>query len=178
MQAGSQHSTNHAGQHPPHHHAAPPAHPGPPERWLPRLLRLLDEQLACAEQLDSLSQQQGELVGVGDASGVLGVLMQRQPLVDRLVQLSQESRPLVERMGELLAALKVEDRQAVMSRVARADELIESVNTRDRMDHAALEHLRKQVGDELASLGKGRDAVAAYGQSGTGPGPAFQDRQG
>jgi hypothetical protein len=151
---------------------------GEPGKWLPRLLRLLDGQVELAGALDRLSQRQTDLLGSGDVAGVLVILGERQPIVDRLVATAAELEPFIRRMGELLPGLAAPERAEVVSRVARIDELLGAVGARDEADGAALAAQRQRVGQELAELSKGGTALRAYGGEAGPVGPAFQDHQG
>lgn len=150
---------------------------GPPERWLPRLLRLLDRQLALCAGLDSMSERQSELVATGDGPAVLEVLVARQPLVDELVSVAGELEPFVRTMGALIPALAAGDRAEVIGRIGRIDEHLSTISARDEADGESLRVQRERAGRELAELSRGRSALSAYGDV-PPQGPAFQDRQG
>lgn len=148
-----------------------------PHRWLPRLGRLLDEQLALAGTLDEMSREQTQTLAAGDAEGVLEIVCERDGIVQRMADLAVEVEPFVRRMGSLASQMHPEDRTALRARLDRLDEMLGAIEERDAADRAVLESRREALGRDLATLAKGRHAHGAYGGDG-GVAPLFQDRQG
>lgn len=150
--------------------------------WLPMLGRLLDEQCELCAGLEALSARQSQAVRDGDTDALLGVLGQRQPLVDRVSQINATLEPFRAQRETLLGRLSPVHRDGVVQKVGKIAALVESVRARDDADRAALERQRTQVADELAGLTRGRGAAAAYAgyQTAMGGGHAarFQDRKG
>ncbi len=153
-----------------------------PSRWAPRLDRLLDEMQALYVELDGLSAQQGALIDAADTDALLGVLGERQRVVAQLEGAGERFDPFRRRWEELMSALDAARREAFAVRVKRLMETIGRISERDDRDRKALEQQRMAVTDEMASLSRGRSAMAAYGGGRAAPGgaqgPMYQDRQG
>lgn len=162
-------------------HAGQPVSPhDDPHRWAPRLGRLLDEQLALATTLDRMSQTQTQTLAAGDVEGLLEIVAQREPIVERMADLAVEIEPFVRQMGSLATQMHPEDRAALRGRLDQLDQLLVSVEERDAADQVTLAERRDELARDLATLAKGRRAAGSYATGeGDGPdGPMFQDRQG
>ena len=147
-----------------------------PALWLPRLTRVIDDQLVLAQRLDEMSRRQHALALEGDVPAILSVLADREPVVAQMTALALQFEPFAGRLGMLSARLEPADREALIERITRLDALVAGINERDEADRRTLERRRIEIGAELVGLGKGREAVSAYGTSRT-PGAMFQDRQ-
>jgi hypothetical protein len=152
--------------------------PGPDhERWLPRLLRLVDEQTDLVMSLDRLSQLQSRAVAEGDPSGALEILAQRDPLVERMIEISRQLQPYVSESSGSPApvrSLPPEPRGALQRRLSRLSEQLAAIAQRDHADKGALESMRAKVATELAGVATGRGVASAYQASGGSP--QMQDR--
>lgn len=158
-----------------------------PSRWLARLTGMLDEQCALCVQLETLSRRQSGAVAGGNTDALLGVLGERQRIVDRVSQINGLLEPFRRQKDALLGRLNAAQRDGVVQRVGKIAALVESVRARDDADRVTLEKQRAGVGEELTALARGRGAVAAYG-AGAGVGGAggatgtyraqYQDRKG
>ncbi|MFI4856053.1 MAG: flagellar export chaperone FlgN [Phycisphaerales bacterium JB065] len=158
--------------------AAPSPHEQPGV-WAPRLARVLDEQCRLYEQLDELSQHQSVCVESGETELLLDVLAQRQGVVEQVTEVNGLLEPFVSRWDSLAGALDDSQRDALRTKLARLDELVERISKRDEEDRQKLEAQKGQVAKELGSAVRQKNAAAAYGRSGgVQPGPRFQDRQG
>ena len=148
--------------------------------WFPMLQRLLNEQAELCAGLEALSARQSQSVRDGDTDALLGVLGQRQPLVDRVTRINAMLEPFRAQREALLPRLAPPQRDGVVQKIGRIAALVESVRARDDADRAALERQRTRVADELAGLARGRGAAAAYaGCSGAAGNTArYQDRKG
>lgn len=151
-----------------------------PGVWLPRLTRLLDEQCAMCERLESLSDKQSRAVAGGDTDALLRILGEREAVVDRVTRINRALEPFRSSRDKVLARLLPAQRDSVLQRVGRIAALVESVRARDDQDRAVLEKQRTAVAHELAALSRGQGAAAAYAGAGAGTysGPKFQDRRG
>ncbi|MGD9689427.1 MAG: hypothetical protein AB7K52_07540 [Phycisphaerales bacterium] len=152
-----------------------PAHVG----WLPAITRALDEQIQLAESLREHSRRQAEFVAAKDFESVAGVLDDRQPIVDRLQELSVALAPLAGGMGEIWPALTPAQRDLLTSRVDQLSRLLDDVGAQDDLDRSGLETHRRALGDELAGVDRGRSALGAYTDASVpADEPRFQDREG
>src|SRR5947208_435289 len=66
---------------------------GDPAGWAPRLVRLLEKSCEVCRGLDALSAGQAGVVRSGDTDALMGILSQRQALIDELGGLNGEVEP-------------------------------------------------------------------------------------
>lgn len=147
-------------------------------RWLPRLTRLLDEQMELCRGLESLSEAQSNAVSDGDAEALLRVLGERQTIIDRVGEINMELETFRSRRERVLARLSVAERAEVEGRIESIAKAVGSVCERDERDRRELQSQRDEVSKQLGGIGKSRGAVAAYG-AGVSAGVSrarFQDR--
>lgn len=150
-----------------------------PSVWAPRLARVLDEQCRLYEQLDELSQHQSVCVESGETELLLDVLAQRQGVVEQVTEVNGLLEPFVSRWETLSEALDDAQRDALRSKLARLDDLVDRITKRDESDRIKLEQQKGQVAQELGSAVRQRNAAAAYGRgTPANQGPRYQDRQG
>lgn len=145
--------------------------------WRERFEVLVERQCALYGALDALSQRQTELVEAGDAEGVLAVLRSRQEILDELSVVAERQRPLRDRWASSLALIEMPVRERIAARVHAMERLAAEINERDERDRERLEEQRDSIANELASVGKTRRAVSAYGEA-PSYGARFQDREG
>jgi len=150
-----------------------------PTRWMPRLERLLEEQASLCASLNDLGRRQGEHIRADEMETLLGVLAERQRVIERFTEVSQELEPFRARWEELMAAAPPQRREAFRKRVDELSAAIQEVAARDEQDREALAARRQTLASELSGVQQGRGAVAAYGRSDARPaGPRYQDREG
>ena len=146
--------------------------------WPVRFETLVERQFALYGALDALSQRQTELVDAGDADGVLGILRQRQAIVEEIVEITEHAREFRERLASD-EGLAHATRERLARRVGAIERLADEINERDERDKRSLAASRERVASELAEVGRNRRAVSAYGAGEAGAGgPRFQDREG
>jgi len=148
-----------------------------PQRLAARLGTILDEHESLYERLDALSERQSGLIDEDRTDELLGVLAERQRVVDRLLVVAEDLKPFQPRWDALLNQLDSERRETLRAKVHSIQEAARRVNERDDRDRARLAAQRKNLSDEIAGVGRSRGAINAYGgvQS---PTPRYQDRQG
>ena len=144
-------------------------------RWYPRLLRLLDEQLALAGRLESLATRQREHVLRGELADVIDVLARREPIVSDLTAHAEEIEPFVRDARNPASALDATQRHEVQERLTGIEERLEAVNRLDAHDERALVAMKDALAAEIASLRVSRAAVGAYASGGDST-PMMQDR--
>ncbi len=145
--------------------------------WIARFERLLTQQIELCNELTRLAQSQRDCIGRNDPDALLGVLGQRQGLIDRLRSTAEEARPLREKWsaGPGLADESVIAR--VRGTIVELTGLMRSIAERDAEDRRRMESSRDDLAGRLAGVAKSRGAISAYGGSARG-GPRFQDREG
>ncbi|MBX3351944.1 MAG: flagellar export chaperone FlgN [Phycisphaeraceae bacterium] len=159
---------------PPGNQRSPHADPG---RLASRLAALLGEHERLYIALNDLSERQSALIDEDDTDVLLGVLAERQRIVDRLLDAGEELRPLQGQWDGILGGVDHDTRERLREQVASIQDIAARVNERDDRDRTRLAARRKSLSEEIAGVNKSRGAVNAYGQQG-GAGPRYQDRQG
>lgn len=141
-----------------------------------RLGRVLDQQTELYQRLDALAQQQSTHIENGEAEQLIGVLAQRQIVIDEIARLNEELRPVQESWSASSANLSESDREQIRRRTEALGELIHSIGKRDEADRARLERHRDAVRGELRNSNQAKSAAAAY-MGPQGPAvPRYQDR--
>lgn len=146
-------------------------HPTPHEE----LIALVREQEALYERLVALSEAQRGAIEAGRSDELLGVLGQRQQLVDAIVEVSTRLEPFRERFEELVSGLPEAYRSEVNERVERLGSLMRSIAERDEADRALLKKHRDELSGSVEGVRRSAGAVKAYGASGRGASPMFRD---
>ncbi len=149
-----------------------------PSVWMPRLTRILDEQVAQYTRLAELSKAQSALVREGDADDLLRLLAERQVIVERVNALNEDLAPFTRAWSELLPKLPQADRDSLRTRLDALDGLMVAIAQADDADRAALEQRRSSVSNEINGLGQQRGAVHAYGGDRAPYQPRYQDTKG
>ena len=142
----------------------PSPSPEPSDVWLPRLVRLLDDQIADAQRLSALSRAQGELAAAGEVEGVVELLEERAPLVEAMQRRGGEFEPFAKNMGEMLRAVAPRYRELLVEKIARIEAMVAIINQQDDIDRVALERTRDRLAQEIAGVGRGKSALSAYGR--------------
>ncbi|MCG3122727.1 MAG: hypothetical protein GIKADHBN_01128 [Phycisphaerales bacterium] len=149
----------------------------PPSLQAPAVVRLLVAQRELYEELDALSQKQGELISEHRTDELLELLGRRQVLLERVQAVTDTLAPVRARWPQFLATLDPAQRHGVGQVVDAITQLIESITRRDQADRDCMIAERERVAGELATLDRSRRATGAYGGPRAGGGPMFQDRE-
>ena len=141
---------------------------------------LLTRQRDLYRRLHDLAAAQGPTLDEQGASAMLGVLSQRQVLIDALARLNADIEPYRAQWQTFTASLSDDQRTAVRDRVGEIDGLLAGVLAHDEQAKQSLTSMQQGVGGELQRVASGARARSAYGQ---GPAaapsdPRFADRQG
>lgn len=127
-----------------------------------QLIALLTQQRDLYRSLDALSGKQQDIIAQGQAEQLLGVLSERQVIVDQLTQINQELAPLRSRMTEIADASPEEQRQTLRSLVDQVQDMLQSIIARDDEDRQKLEASKAKVGQELSRVNTAPAAINAY----------------
>jgi hypothetical protein len=130
-----------------------------------RVIALLREQRDLYRQLSMLADQQRGSITGNNPERLLGVLAERQRLVDRLSATGRELKPYQARWRELRESLS--DRQAheVDALVSEVNALLSEILRKDEADTALLSARKSETGRAIGTIQAGRQAGAAYGAS-------------
>jgi len=144
---------------------------------LERLESLVRRELAILGQVDALSQRQGSLVELEDSNPLFVLLAERQGLLEQVGDIAGEIAALREECSTT-PGISAARWGAVQRDCEAVADLAERISIRDRSDIATMEQIREGVVADVAALGKGRGATAAYGTKRTESEPKYQDRHG
>ena len=149
--------------------------------WGTRVVELLGTQRDLYVQLDRLSQAQAGLVSAEDADGLLGVLGEREQVMERVLEVNATLEPFRRRWGDVVEQLDEPARASVNAIVAELETLTRSIAERDEADRRAMEARRAEIAGELGVVNRKQAAMRAYGSAsgpGASAGPRYEDRQG
>jgi hypothetical protein len=141
-----------------------PQQPG--DDWLPAVIRLLDEQRGHFRELDALSRRQSQCVGTGETERLLGVLAEKQRVVERVVEVNAALQTYMPDWTAKVAALPERSRVLLRSHTDELESLASQVRTRDEADRLTLEAQSRVISQELATTAKASGAARAYGLGG------------
>ena len=147
--------------------------------WLPRLLRLLDDQIADAHRLRACSLAQAPLAAAGDVDGVSAVLDERELVIDVMAVRSEDLAPFVRELGTLLRQVAPRYQDAISEKIKTLEVITQLVQQQDEIDLTMVERTRDRLSGEIAGVARGRSALAAYGRADHGEegGPIYQNRE-
>jgi flagellar biosynthesis/type III secretory pathway chaperone len=128
----------------------------------------LAEQVGCYRRLAKLTEVQHDHVRRGRIEELLGVLGQRQEILDIVADLEQTIGPIKRRWTEYLLELPADERVKAESLMADARKLLEQITSADRNDALVLQQRKLNVGKQIQQFTAARQvnrkySVAAYG---------------
>jgi len=149
----------------------------PPVPWIDELVALLERQQAAVGRLLALARSQGALIEKGRSEPLLGLLAQRQRLIDEFTAVQGE---LSTRTGDLtrrLQSVAAGDRDRIRGLIDDISARLGEIMQLDEKDQHALAAARERARTELAAHGAARQARSAYAGRPYAP-SRFADRQG
>ncbi len=142
------------------------------------VVALLEAQVGLVANLDELSLRQAELIEAEDAEPLLKLLASRQGILDELAGLQAEFRPLRERWPQILEGFGHAQRLQIQRRLDGLAAAASQIARRDEEARTRLGTRRDELAAQIADVGRGRGALAAYSRPPTSAsGPTFQDRE-
>jgi len=139
------------------------------------MVALLKEQRTLFCRLRALTQRQRSLITQDDSDALLGVLSQRQQLVDGLIGISDRLAPYRSDWSTLYAELEEPVRQEVAGLLEETNAALHGILQSDRQDTAMLTARKQQIADSAATLDHGSRAGAAYGETARASAPCLTD---
>ncbi len=150
-----------------------------PDLWLPRLTRILDDQVALYRTLSELADRQSGAISKGDTDALLSLLGQRQNYVERITALNEDLTPFTSRWDELSQKLPESRKHALRERIDELETLAKSIAKSDERDRVILEKQRDDVSGQLGGVTQQRSAANAYANGALHTHvPRYQDRRG
>jgi hypothetical protein len=138
---------------------------------------LLERQQELLGRLDEMSRRQMGLIEAEQAERLLGLIGERQHVIDQIQKSSEHLAPLRALWSAGGSLLPQAEQDAVRRRLDAVSMLIDQINTRDEEARRQLSARRDRIASELMNLGRGRGAFAAYSGAGAARGASFQDRE-
>lgn len=129
---------------------------------IPALVALLEHQRSLYQQLRTLSDQQGTLVAQAQAEALLGLLAQRQKLIDHITTVNAELDPYRKRWTELWGELADGQRRQIGSIVQEVQDLLGAIIQQDERDRQTLQTAKGRIAVELQKLSRAGQAIQAY----------------
>jgi hypothetical protein len=126
------------------------------------VLALLAEQRDLYADLDGLAQRQRALIAGDDPEDLLGVLSQRQTIVDRLGMLAKHLRPYQRTWREVRSRLSDEEGARADRLVLEVNRLLAGILDKDEADARLLAARREATAQAMGELKRSRAAGAAY----------------
>ena len=127
------------------------------------LMGLLSEQRELYRQLGQLACGQRALITGESPERLLGVLVQRQRVIDRLEGVTGRLRPYQQNWRTVRSNLSAEDGQRADQIVAEVNGLLKGILEKDAADAELLAARKSSVGQAMHSVKTARHAGAAYG---------------
>jgi hypothetical protein len=127
------------------------------------LMGLLSEQRELYRQLGQLAGGQRALITGESPERLLGVLVQRQRVIDRLEDVTGRLRPYQRKWRSVRSSLSPEDGRRADQIVAEVNGLLKGILEKDAADAELLAARKSSVGQSLQSVKTARHAGTAYG---------------
>lgn len=126
------------------------------------MIALLTEQCELYEQLAALSASQHALITGDKPERLLGVLGDRQRLLDRVEALAARMRPYQTCWAEMRLTVPSAEAKEVDRLLSRANKLLAGILELDKADAQLLAARKSATAQEMSVVKAGRTAGAAY----------------
>lgn len=127
------------------------------------LVALLSEQRDLYVRLGQLALGQRELITGDSPERLLGVLGERQRLIDRLEALNSRIRPYQANWRSVRAAMAPADGRRVDGLLAEVNTLLRGIIEKDAADAELLAARKSETARDMQAMKAARTAGAAYG---------------
>lgn len=143
-----------------------PIEPTNPEsRWPESLIMLLEKQHGLVTTLSELAKYQGDLIESQRTEPLLGLLAQRQSLLDEFTGCQGDLGSLTENLEQRLNGVPEHQKQRIQSLIDEIGGHLSRIMQQDREDEKSLAATRDRVKRELATTGVAQHARNAYTKS-------------
>jgi hypothetical protein len=147
-----------------------------PNATTDRLVQMLERQHQLVAQLDDIAEGQMALIDAGDSDALLGLLGDRQKVMDELAA-GQERLTALARTLRARADVGAEERQRVNRLLDDIGDRLSRIVTRDEQDRQRLRTNRDRTTEAVSGLSTARQAQHAYVRAGINRN-RFADRRG
>jgi len=142
------------------------------------LLSLLGEQVELLVSLRALTQEQARLVDDEQSHDLLGVLGQRQQLINQLDTLNVDLGPFCARWSVWWQTLDSASRQRITPVVQQTQQLLAAIIEADERDREKLQAAQGRIAAELGRVHHTGAARKAYHAAAPGHSNRFTDQRG
>ncbi len=149
----------------------------PRQQEPPALIALLTRQHDLYLQLKRLSDDQMGHIAEGRTDALLGVLSQRQAVIESLGRVSADLTPFRQDWEQHTGRLPDGDRRRARELIAEVDAMLADILRQDEKARASLQEAQRKVGEELQQTAHAGGALNAY-KVAARPAPRFADQQG
>lgn len=145
--------------------------------WPDELIALLERQEHVVSRLHELARYQGSLIEKGRTEPLLGLLAQRQTMIDEFTAMQATLATKTEDLEQRLQSVPAPKKDRIQDLIEGIGQHLQDVMDHDRADQQSLEAARDRVREELATQGAATQARNAYTNAGS-PASRYADRQG
>jgi DNA-directed RNA polymerase subunit F len=146
--------------------------------WSDEVLAALRERLANVERLHQLSSRQGEMIAAKRTDALLGVLSQRQALIDRILSTQDRFHAMAIEVTARISELAPDRRAEIRSILDTTESRLVEILERDKSDEDVIRARRSEIKDEVSANTTARRAHTAYVSARPASTNRFADRQG
>ena len=147
------------------------------QTWPDSLIELLLRQEKVVGKLLDLAKYQGQLIESKSTDPLLGLLSQRQKLIDEFTLMQGDLTRLTVDREDQLRDLDSRTRERIQSLIDEVGATLNRVMAKDDRDRRTLEAVKGKVQEELAATGVAQKARSAYHGAGLAE-SQFSDQQG
>lgn len=140
------------------------------------VLTALGQQVQFYGQLLKLAETQHQFVQQGNFEELLGVLQQRQGVLDQITPLERVTSAAKRRWNEFVAGLDAGQRESAEVLMNETRVLLEAITTADRNDTLVLQQRKLNVSQQLTQAAGAAKVNQSYAKSAYGQQAARIDR--
>ena len=145
--------------------------------WPDELITLLQTQDRVVGKLHELARYQGSLIEKGRTEPLLGLLAQRQTLIDEFTAQQADLTLKTQDLERRLQTVQADKKDRIQELIDSIGRHLHEVMNHDQEDQQSLAQARDRIREELASQGAATQARNAYTNTGS-PASRYADRQG
>lgn len=136
------------------------------EGWPAELIELLRQQRALVNELVARATQQESMIKEGRTEALIGLLSQRQELIDSFTSTQEDFTALLTNLDEKLDGATSDEKSQIKSLVDEIGDSLGIVMRRDEEDRDRLQVSCQKVKQEMKDLTGSREAHDAYRNTG------------
>jgi len=125
-------------------------------------LNLLLEQMNKNRQINELAKRERNAIAAGD----IGIVMEsdaiRKEIISQLQSLQTEMDPYLESFPKSIESTSPRLKDQILTVSKQLHEIIEETIAIDRENEIKLREIKKEVGEKIKGIGKGKQALSGY----------------